>query len=82
MENVSLSVLPHRLSPLTEDTSMITVSSYGVKLQEVLSGFNKKAKTLDIHVHFCGFSQHSFVFLSTWGVISPSKLIFKVPTTT
>ena len=33
----SLSVLPLRLSPLTEDTSMITVSSCGVKLGEVLS---------------------------------------------
>ena len=21
----------------------------------------KKAKTLDVHVHFCGFSQHSFI---------------------
>ena len=42
-----------------------------------------KKRTLDIHVHFCGFSQHSFIFsLSTWGVISWSKLIFKVPTTT
>ena len=38
----SLSVLPLRLSPLTEDTSMITVSSCGVKLQEVLSGLEKK----------------------------------------
>ena len=54
------------LSGLTEDTSMITVSSCGVKLQEVLSGLEKK--TLDIHLHFCGVSQHTF-FLSTWGVI-------------
>ena len=30
------------LSGLTEDTSMITVSSCGVKLQEVLSGLEKK----------------------------------------
>ena len=70
---VYLSALPLGLSPLTEATSMITVSSCGVKLQEVLSGLEKKAKTLDIHVHFCGFSQHSFFsfflsFFSTWGV--------------
>ena len=35
---------------------MITVSSCGVKLQEVLSGLENKAKTLDIYMHFCGFS--------------------------
>ena len=33
----------------------------------------KKAKTLDIHMHFCGFSLHSFFtlffFLTTCGVI-------------
>ena len=75
----SPSVLPLRLSPLTEDTSMITVSSCGVKLQKVVSDLEKE---LDIHMHFCGFSQHSFnFFISTWGVISRSKLIFKVPTT-
>ena len=34
----SCSGLPLGLSPLTEDTSKITVSSCGVKLQEVLSG--------------------------------------------
>ena len=56
----SLAVLPLRLSPLTEDTSMITVSSCDVKLQEVLSGLEKK---LDIHMHFCGFSQHSLLSL-------------------
>ena len=39
--------LPLRLSASTEDTS---VSSCGVKLQQVLSGL---AKTLDMHVHFC-----------------------------
>ena len=49
----SCSGLPLRLSPLTEDTSMITVSSCGVKLKEVLS--------LNIHMHFCGFSQQSFI---------------------
>ena len=43
---------------------MITVSSCGVKLQEVLSGLGKKkAKTLDRHVHFCGFPQHPFITL-------------------
>ena len=64
----SLSVLPLRLSPLT-NTSTITVSSCSVKLQEVLSGLDK---TLDIHMHFCGFSQHSFItlfFFHSWGVI-------------
>ena len=48
---------------------MITVSSCGVKLQEVLSGLEKK---VDIHMHFCGFSLniHHFIifFLYTWGV--------------
>jgi len=39
---VTLSGLLPRLSPLTEDTSMITVSSCGVKLQEVLSSLGKK----------------------------------------
>ena len=52
----SLHVLPLRLSALTEDTSMITVSSCGVKLQYILSGLERKAKTLDKQVHFCGFS--------------------------
>ena len=68
-----------RCSSLTEDTSMITVSSCGVKPQE--SGgplrLGKKAKTLDIHMHFCGFSQHSFIvvfFLSTWGVMCKTAL--------
>jgi len=37
------------LALLTEDTSMITVSSCGVKLEEVLLGLGKKAKTLDIY---------------------------------
>ena len=41
-----LSGLPLTLSLLTEDTSMITVSSCGVKLQDVLSGLEKE--TLDI----------------------------------
>jgi len=58
----SLSGLPLKLSPLTEDTSVITVSSCGVKLQEILLGLEKKAKALEIHMHFCGFSQHSFFF--------------------
>ena len=61
------------LSAWTVDTSMITVSSCGVKPQQVLSGLERKAEILDIHMHFCGFSFiHSlqqFLFLSTWGVI-------------
>jgi len=36
----SLSGLPLKLSSLTENTSMITVSSCDVKLQKVLSAFN------------------------------------------
>ena len=40
----SLSVLPLRLSSLTEDISMTTVYSCVVKLQEVLSGLKKKLK--------------------------------------
>ena len=63
-----------RLSPLTEDTSMKTVSSCGVKLQEVHSGVEKKAKTLDIHVHFCGFLSITMFYykfiLSTWDEIN------------
>ena len=50
---------------------MLTVSSCGVKLQEVPLGLEKKAKTLDIHMHFLWlFSTfiHFFNF-STWGVI-------------
>ena len=58
----SFSVFPLRLSILTEHASMITVSSCGVKRQEVLSSLEK---TLDIHVHFCGFSQHFFFFPCT-----------------
>jgi len=38
----SLSVLLPRLSSSAEDTSMITVSSCGVKPQEVLSGLEKR----------------------------------------
>ena len=44
----------YSLSALPEETSMITVSSCGVKLQEVLSGLERQAKTLAIHMHFCG----------------------------
>ena len=64
----SLSVLPLRLSSLSEVTSKITVSSCGVKLQEVLSGLEKRAKALEIHMHFCDFSQHSFFPLFHWDV--------------
>ena len=47
---------------------------HGVKHQEVLSGLEEKAKRLDIHMHFCAFSQHSFFFLSTWSVIRQSYI--------
>ena len=53
---------------LTEDTG-ITVSSCGVKLQEILSGLEKqKLKALEIHMHFCGFSQHYFFVFISLGV--------------
>jgi len=47
---------------------MMNVSSCGIKLQEVLSGLGKKAETLDIHMHFCGFSQHSLLYFFPLGV--------------
>ena len=67
----NLSGLPLRLSPLTENTPMITVSRCGVKLQEVLSGLEKKAKTLDMCTFLAFLNIHSFIhylffFLSTW----------------
>ena len=47
---------------LTEDSSMITVSS-SVKIQQVLSGLERQAKTLGIHMHFCGFSFiHCYIY--------------------
>ena len=37
---------------------------HGVKLQEVLSGLEKKAKALDIHMQFVAFLNiHSFIHL-------------------
>ena len=41
---------------------MATVSSCGIKLQYVLSGLERKAKTLEIHMHFCGFCCSSVPF--------------------
>ena len=38
---------------------MITVSSCGIKLQEVLSLLGKKDKTLDIHMHFLNILQNN-----------------------
>ena len=53
-----------------EDFSMTTVSSCGAKLQYVLSGLKRQAKTLGIHMRFYLRSSLSFAFfLSTWGVI-------------
>ena len=61
---------PLRLSSLTEDTWMITVSSCGVKLQEVLSGLEKeRLKHWRYTCTFVAFLNIIFVFLSTWGVI-------------
>ena len=49
---------------------MITVSSCDVKLQEVHSGVEKEnSKTLDIDVHFSGFSQHAFIHLLLYIVL-------------
>ena len=39
------------LSTYTVDTSMITVSSYDVKVQKVFAGWERNPKTLDIHAH-------------------------------
>ena len=53
------------------DTSITTVSSCGVKLQQVLSGLERRAKTLDIHIHFSDFSFIAInFFFPTWGVIN------------
>jgi len=54
----SLHGLTLRLSALTEDSSMITVSSCSVKLQKADSGLERQTKHLGVHMHFCGFSQH------------------------
>ena len=39
----------------------------------------RKAKALEIHMHFCGFSQHSFIhyfiFFATWDVICCSQQV-------
>ena len=65
---LKLSGLPLRLSPLSERYFNNNCLQLWYQLQEVLSGLEEKAKTLDINMDFCGFSQHSFlVFLSTWG---------------
>ena len=69
----SRSGLPLRLSPLTEDTSMIAVSSCGVRLQEVLSGLEKNlGHTCALLWLFSTFIQSilNFFVLSTLGVIS------------
>ena len=58
------------LSTLVVAQWILPVLSCNVKLQLVLSGLERKAKTLDIHMHFCGFFNiHSIHFLSTLGVI-------------
>ena len=49
---------------------MITVSSCGVKLQEVLSGLEReRLKHWRYTCTFVAFLNIIFVFLSTWGVI-------------
>ena len=63
----SLIGLPLRLSPLTKDTSMTTVFTCGVKLQEILSGLEKIGHT---RVLLCLFSTFIHFSCSTWGVIN------------
>ena len=71
----SLSLLPLKLTPLIEDTSMITVPSCGVEFQEILSGLEERLNHWKYTVmHFCGFSQHSLIS-STWGVSSTADSI-------
>ena len=48
---------------------MIAYPSWGVKLQYILSGLERKANILDIHMHLCGFS---FIF-SNWDVAYDNK---------
>jgi len=47
---------------------MMTVSRCGVKFEEVLSGLEENAKTLDIHMHLCGFAQNLSLFFFPLGV--------------
>ena len=59
-----------KVCEVTEGRTLLVITqvSSGVKLQEVLSGLEKKAKTLDMHMYFCGFSQHSLLFFLPFGV--------------
>ena len=57
MQN-GLGGLSLRLSPLTEDTSMINIILWFQTSGGPLR-LGKKGKTLNIHVHFCGSSQQS-----------------------
>ena len=63
----SLIGLPLRLIPLADYTSMTTVFTCGVKLQEILSGLEKIGH---IRVLLCLFSTFIHFSCSTWGVIN------------
>ena len=65
-------------SPSTEDTLIITVSSCGVKLQEVLSGLEKKkAKKVCTFVAFLNIHLLHFFSISTWGVMTTIDCCFE-----
>ena len=57
---LKLSRLPLRLSPLSERYFNDNCLQLWYQLQEVLSGLEEKAKTLDINMDFCGI--HSLFF--------------------
>ena len=66
--------LARDFSACTVDTSMITVSSCAVKLQLVLSGWERNTKTLGMHVYFCGFSFiHSLLYFHLGCNLSVSR---------
>ena len=58
---------------------MITVSSCGVKLQEVLSGLEKESlKHWKYTCTFVAFLNIHFFFLSAWGVMSLGPVVSSV----
>ena len=60
---------------------MITVSSVVSNFRRSSQAWKRRAKALEIHMHFGGFSQHSFVhffFLSAWGVMSLGHVVSSV----
>ena len=66
-----------RLSPLTSYFNDKCIQLWCQTSGGLLRLGKKKAKTLDMHMHFCGISHATFItfitlffVLSTWGVIS------------